>query len=418
MKVKIIVIIIVISFIQNIGFAQKNEVETALNHLYRGRLDAFGMYLTKESVEELEYYFFRYEILEVFEQQYELHIGKIEKGDNNTSFVLVEINNSIFRVPTVKDSDNKFKLIINESLFSSFYWQEPLLSSLMGYELFHDKQGHRSFPWFYQSAKTGFFYALKFLFDDFTRFFYIDSSNEKLEKEEKQKLVSLLNVEPIDNPFDSTNNEISEDMRSRIETDKMHMFLHDYDYELFMTILEERAAKGSTDAMNQLANEYPYDWTNYAGKEKRLFWYHESAIRGDELGIYEMGRLNEDTLLHKIDYEQAFYWYNKLYKQNPEHEVILNLVDFYYNGKGVQQDKAKALELLKKAEEIASTSEYHRLAEKIGNIYYGDIPELKNHERACIFYNLALEYSYFISRACEICDAERPPRFIFGKDKN
>lgn len=103
--------------------------------------------------------------------------------------------------------------------------------------------------------------------------------------------------------------------------------------------------------------------------------------------MIQMGRYYESELVLGIDYEQAFYWYNKVFEINNEHWAIIKLIEYYYKGKGVEQDKEKALSLLKRAKELAQKEENWRITQGIGNLYYGDIEELTDKKRALFYYS-------------------------------
>ena len=50
-----------------------------------------------------------------------------------------------------------------------------------------------------------------------------------------------------------------------------------------------------------------------------------------------------------IDYEKAFYWYEKSRRNKKHSRALTELGDMYYAGKGVRQDYQKAMEYYQKA---------------------------------------------------------------------
>ena len=139
------------------------------------------------------------------------------------------------------------------------------------------------------------------------------------------------------------------------------------------------AESGDMYAQNELASIY-------SGKddEKSLRWCKQSAEQGYFHSCNKLGNI----YYNRGDYEEANKWY-ELAGQAGYDWGWTNLGNDYRDGRGVNEDKDRAVELYQKSYNMKGEAA-GQSANSIGNIYYG----MENYEEANKWYELAGEIGY------------------------
>ena len=156
------------------------------------------------------------------------------------------------------------------------------------------------------------------------------------------------------------------------------------DIQIAIKWFTEAANQNDTRSMESLANIY-YSQNN----EKESFkWLEKIDEYNHSNHALEMGKrfyygVSNWEVNH--NYEKAIYWYS-IAAESGNNEAICELANCYSDGKGVQKDVNKALELYKKA----ASNGYGFACVSIGGLFkYGDLGP--NYEEALKWYKKAVE---------------------------
>lgn len=100
------------------------------------------------------------------------------------------------------------------------------------------------------------------------------------------------------------------------------------------------AKKGNIEASLKVAKAY----CNIGEYSQALSIYKDLDSKGNGLAAYKIGAIYEFGRGTKIDYKTALEWYKKAASRNLL-DGSLSVASFYFSGKGVAKDKAKATEM-------------------------------------------------------------------------
>ena len=147
----------------------------------------------------------------------------------------------------------------------------------------------------------------------------------------------------------------------------------------FIDDLRNRIRKGDIEAMYMLGG-----MSRYENPELTARLFLEAAQKGHPMAMKEVGDMyyKGGVWTWEPDYKNAFEWYYKAAEKGIT-ESINMLGNMYYNGKGVQQDKGKALVWYTKAAEKGLTLAMYNL----GGLYY----ELRDYKMAFKWHSKVIE---------------------------
>jgi uncharacterized protein len=123
-------------------------------------------------------------------------------------------------------------------------------------------------------------------------------------------------------------------------------YLDAKDYVKALPFLQQAAAAGSAEAMNNLGMLYLNGWGVGLDYAKAFEGFLRAANLGDSHAMMEVGRLylKKGTLK---DEEEGFGWLNRAYTApNPNLEAGAFIGDCYLSGRGTKQDVQKAEDIV------------------------------------------------------------------------
>ena len=115
----------------------------------------------------------------------------------------------------------------------------------------------------------------------------------------------------------------------------------------------------SDDELWDIAERYFYGDGISQNYQQAIKWYKKAAQLGNLYSMFQLAKLYEQGEVVKQDYKKAYKWYNRLAYPYLFNEALYKTGLFLLEGKGVKQNKQKAIARIKKAAKLG-----HKLAQK------------------------------------------------------
>jgi TPR repeat protein len=163
-----------------------------------------------------------------------------------------------------------------------------------------------------------------------------------------------------------------------------------------MHVFQLLAARGDSDAMNNIGWMYQYGLGRPVDYAKALAWYRKSADLGAVSGQVNLAKMYEQGLGVKADPRMAARYYQAAARDHDLSSSAFDLAYAYQHGMGVPVDYAKAMTLFRQSAdddgEVAAMNQ-------IGYLYQHGLGVKTNPQAAWCWYQLAAVNGHAASAA-------------------